>query len=151
MVIEIKVPKAPDARRGQGLPSSGALGSEEDDDEWEAFLAERIPTVLDNAIKNTAMELLAPAFERVLRTPGKVYELLPIALPKTHHYVHDDGNTIKCAARYPIDQWIEEDKPYMSQLKWFTLFRAIALEDIDNLRELFEVCDQAKRQYEKGF
>ena len=140
MVLELR--KDVGDRTGNSNASSTQT---RDEDEWEAYLSERIPSPLDAAMKRANYEKLREAFKKVTLNEDEIYSLLPMALPKTHRYKMPDGTTLRGVARYPIEQWRKEGRPYMTKLMWVALFKAVALKDMENLHTIFDVCDKAQK------
>ena len=75
---------------------------------WEAFLSERLPTIVDDCLKTHRLELLNRGIKKL--SPEEIYECLPVLLPQTHH-LSVDGFEMQGIAKYPIDVWIEEKRP----------------------------------------
>ena len=107
-------------------------------DEWEAFISERIPQVIDDCIKAANLADLEKAFGKL--TPEKVYSCFPVLLPKTNHYVHN-GFVLRGIAKYPVDEWMKKERPVMTAQMWVLLVRTIAEQDKVNLGAMFEKAD----------
>ena len=103
---------------------------------WEAFLCERPPTKLLDAILRKRLEL-CEAPQRL--SPEDVQRMIPITFPATHVF---DPDTLPGCARFPVDDWIREGKPYMSLASWVILCKKICENDMQNLASVFSVCKE---------
>eukprot|EP00975_Prorocentrum_lima_P036144 7604358-Prorocentrum_lima.AAC.1 len=81
-----------------------------DDGTWKAFMAERLPQLLDDEIKRSH-----EAFYNSARNlePGALKDLLPMAFPMTNPLVDEAGVEHLGIARYPIDEWKAHGAPVM--------------------------------------
>jgi hypothetical protein len=108
------------------------------EDRWEAFLSERLPPIIDGCIKGHILALFQQAMKKV--SPEDIYELLPMALPTTHHYEHF-GTTLRGIAKYPIDEWMKKERPVMTSTMWINFVRLIAQQDTENLTDILDMTE----------
>jgi hypothetical protein len=70
----------------------------------------------------------------------EIYDLLPLTLPKTHNLVHK-GKVLRGISKYPIDEWMKKERPYMTGMMWITFVRAIAMHDAENLAYIIDMTE----------
>ena len=80
-------------KKGAGM----AVEVNQADDEWTSFVAEGIPSELDNAIKNHRAQFY---LAQKNRTADELLGALPLAFPMTHTVPEFPG-----IAKYPVDEW----------------------------------------------
>ena len=118
MVVEFKVPG-------------------DDTEEWLAFMSERLPPELDDAIKGNNLEAFRQASMKM--TAEDVYKMIPVRFPMTHAYTKD-GKVLPGVAKYPIDAWEKDSAPFMSVKAWAKFCMLVAEKDMTNLHSVMEVC-----------
>ena len=101
------------------------------DKSWSAFMSDRLPSELDDAIKGKHAEFYMVA--RSLR-PDQLLEAIPMGFPMTHLLSGFPG-----VAKYPVDRWEQESEPYMSVKSWAKLCMNIAQNEETNLGRIMEV------------
>ena len=79
--------------------------------------------------------------------PEAILGMLPMKLPKTHQITMENGMYMPGIARYPVDQWIDENRPVMTKLMWCMMVRTIADSDRENLSDAVHKLDE---QLKKG-
>ena len=50
-----------------------------------------------------------------------------------------DPKRLPGVARFPVDQWKEDGRPYLDTAGWYALCRKIATKDMDNLGGIFNI------------
>ena len=108
------------------------------DGSWSTFLAERMPTLVDNAIKSHQKEFFK-ALEHA--SPTDFFHSLPINLPMTHQI---EG--VPFIARYPIDKWEENGHPYMSAEGWCEFVMRVSMNKLDTLDEVFQAAKTTRKR-----
>ena len=60
----------------------------------------------------------------------------------------DDTSTPKVpfVARYPVDVWESEKRPFFDEDSWIKFAKKIAEKDLDNLAPLFNICEDVEAQ-----
>ena len=108
------------------------------DGEYKAFMSERLPEALDDAIKKKNYD----AFQRVCSslTPQEIYDSLPRCFPMTHNIIVN-GRKFRGVARYPLAAWEAQGKPVMTRGAWAKFCMKIAKRDFTNLEHLFRVAE----------
>ena len=106
--------------------------------EWRAFVADRLPTELDDSIKaHHAKFYLA----QQNLSPHELEGILPVSFPMTHQLAEFPG-----VAKYPIDEWEEAGSPMLTVTGWCVLCMKIAEKDMENLHTIFTCADKLKRK-----
>ena len=100
--------------------------------EWEAVLAERLPTILDDEIKKHHAAF-SVASDKL--TPEQVYDALPISYPMTNVV---DPNEMPGIARYPVWRWERGGAVCLTQAMWCKICMKIAENDMENLGLIFD-------------
>ena len=107
-------------------------------DEWESFMAARLPVELDDAIKKHHADFYLA--QKTL-TPQELQDILPISFPMTHRMPDFPG-----VAKYPIDTWVREGSPKLTEDGWSNLCMKIARKNLRALHEVFDVADRLKKK-----
>ena len=104
------------------------------DGEYQAFVSERLPESLDDAIKNRNYK----AFKAVCQTlsPQELYDSLPMCFPMKHTLTMG-GKPFRGIARYPLAEWERKGEPVMTRKHWAKFCMKIAAKDHDKLEYLF--------------
>ena len=102
------------------------------DDTWEAISADRPPAILDDDIKKNHRGLLATT-KRL--KPDDLHDMLPMSFPKTH-MLHP--TLFPGIAQYPLDDWIEEGRPCITEVGWLKLCLRISQNDMYHLETVFQ-------------
>ena len=97
----------------------------------EAFVADRIPPILDDEIKKVHADFYKAASKLDAR---ELFDDLPMSFPITHTIPG-----IPCVARFPVDSWNRAGKPKFTTKKWCKLAKKIAKGDLENLEKLFDL------------
>ena len=82
----------------------------QDDGQWIAFMADRLPSALADAIKGRHWEMA-----KALRAmhAKQLWEFVPMVFPMTNrHPIHP------MLARFPVDEWTRAGAPYLSTKGW---------------------------------
>ena len=74
-------------------------------------------------------------------TPEKLCDCLPILLPQTCN-IEFHGITLRGISRYPVDEWMRQNKPVMTARMWVLLVKSVAEQDMENLAGVFEKAEQ---------
>ncbi len=111
-----------------------------DDGHWEAFMADRLPTELDDEIKKSRAAFVNAS---KLMDPEEVKSLMPISFPMTHVL---PGQEYMAIARYPIDEWMASGQPILSTIK---LCLKIAEKDLENLQSVFDTAVKCEKHEQK--
>ena len=101
------------------------------DNEWTSFVAERIPSELDDAIKGHRAKFYMAQKDL---TPEELLDTLPMAFPMTHTIPEFPG-----VAQYPVDAWERNGAPRMTVKSWCKLCMKVAAKDLENLSKVFEI------------
>ena len=110
---------------------------------WEAFNSERLPWLLEDALKrNTVRRSFEIAARRL--EPKEVFQMLPTRFPMTHiavgtHPVTRKPMTFSGVAKYPLSEWERSGAPVMTQKGWGELLMRICQYDMSDLRPLHDV------------
>jgi len=77
-------------------------GGVEDRGVYKAFMSERLPEALDDAIKKKSYD----KFQQICSslTPQEIHDSLPMCFPMTHN-IMVNGKTFRGVARYPLAEW----------------------------------------------
>ena len=107
--------------------------------ETTAFMAERMPTVLDDEVKKMNLELTKRFMESADKCdPQKIYDLLPMSFPMSHNFVMPNGMVMKGIAKYPVADWQAAGEPYLTAVGWCKLCVRLTEGDLTNLHSIFE-------------
>ena len=101
-------------------------------------MADRLPVELDDAIKGHHAEFYMAQKDL---TPRELEDILPICFPMTHQLADFPG-----VAKYPIDTWVSEGSPKLTEDGWSDLCMKIALKNLDALHEVFTCAEQLKKK-----
>ena len=109
----------------------------------EAFNSERLPWLLENALKkNTVRKCFEVASRRL--EPAEVMKMLPVRFPMNHvaigrHPVTNAELKFSGVAKCPLSEWETAGRPMMRQKDWCELVMRIAQYDMSGLRSLYDV------------
>ena len=101
------------------------------DGEWTAFMSDRLPNELDDAIKNKRAAFYMAAGNI---TPDQLLEVIPMTFPLTHLVDGFPG-----VARHPMDAWERTGPPLMTAKSWANICMRVAMSDLTNLQDIMEV------------
>ena len=107
--------------------------------EYKAFMSERLPEALDDAIKKKNYNAFNKACKAM--TPQEIYDSLPMCFPMTH-VIQVNGKPFRGVARYPLAEWEREGMPVMTKLCWAKFCMKIAEKDFTNLEHVFRVAEK---------
>ena len=122
--------------------SSQVVEMKLDDGTWMAFMTERLPQVVDDEIKKHHAALFMAS---QLLTVEQLFDKLPICFPMTHPIPE-----FPFVARYPVDLWNSENRPFMDEDSWLEFTKMIARNDLDHLASVFKVCEDYKVSKDKS-
>ena len=105
-------------------------------DKWQAFVSERLPPQLDDALKGRNYECFKGACSQL--TAREIYNALPMCFPMTHT-LNVGGKQFRGVARYPLKEWEANGSPVMTQKCWAKFCMKVAKNDMTNLDLLFRV------------
>ena len=111
--------------------------------QWEAFNSERLPWLLENALKkNTVRKCFELASCKL--EPAEVMKMLPVRFPMNHialghHPVTKKEMRFSGVAQYPLSEWEKAGRPMMRQRDWCELVMRISQFDLTELRPLYDV------------
>jgi len=107
--------------------------------EYKAFMSERLPEALDDAIKKKNYN----AFNRACQSmsPQEIYDSLPMCFPMTH-VIKVNGKPFRGVARYPLAEWERSGMPVMTKVCWAKFCMKIAEKDFTNLEHVFRVAEK---------
>ena len=108
------------------------------DGEFKAFMSERLPEALDDAIKKKNYDCFKGACAAL--TPQEIYNSLPMCFPMTHT-IEVKGKPFRGVARYPLTAWEAQGAPVMTRGHWAKFCMKIAEKDITNLEHVFKVAE----------
>ena len=108
---------------GPSMTLSVMTKKDDGETKWEAMMAERLPTVLDDAIKKArhiSLDRLCNSMD-----PNKVYQMLPMSFPVSPEgqvYVSDEvgwgeapiHKRVFGVMQYPVDKWKQIGAPFIS-------------------------------------
>ena len=109
------------------------------DGEYRAFMSERLPEALDDAIKKKNYNAFNNACQAL--SPQEIYESLPMCFPMTHT-IMEKGKPFRGVARYPLAAWEREGAPVMTRLHWAKICMRIAQKDFTNLEHVFRAAER---------
>ena len=98
---------------------------------YEAFVADRIPPILDDEIKKNHAAFYNAAAKL---TAADLLDDLPMSFPVTHTLPG-----IPCVARFPVDKWDRAGNPKITGVKWCKIAQKVAEGDLTNLQGLFDL------------
>ena len=101
------------------------------DGTWTAFISDRIPSELDDAIKGKKAEFF-DAMNGM--SPEELQSLIPMDFTMTHP---QEG--FPMVAMYPIDEWEKAGEPWMSVSSWAKLCMRVANKNLTSLQSIMEV------------
>ena len=93
------------------------------DGAWEAFLADQVPSALDDQIKKVNYQNMTRCFSKI--SPEVLLQAIPMTMPMTY-LATVDGKEMKGIAKYPLDQWLDEEAPCFTREKWAMICLLIA-------------------------
>jgi hypothetical protein len=131
-------------KNGASMVCEIQLRKSGDPNAWEAFLAEQMPTALDDRIKSLTYTSLSKSFATL--TPDTIIRSIPITMPMTN-LMTVDGYELKGVAKYPIDAWKLAGNPVFTQEAWAKLCLLIA----ENGQRLNCLDDSEKLAYDELF
>ena len=105
---------------------------------YKAFMSERLPEALDDAIKKKNYDKFKEVCNNL--TPQEIYESLPTCFPMTHN-IMVNGKPFRGVARYPLATSQAEGKPVMTRKHWAKFCMKIAQRNFTNLEHLFRVAE----------
>ena len=105
-------------------------------DHWEAIAADRVPEILDNAIKAHQYEFYLQ-FRRM--TPEELKEVVPVSLPMTHVM---DPDLYPGVSRFPVAEWEARGEPVITTAGWCKLAMKVANKNLKDLSSVFEVAQK---------
>jgi len=108
------------------------------DGEYKAFVSERMPEALDDAIKGRNYDKFRKVCDNL--TPKELYDSLPMCFPMTHT-ISINGRPFRGVARYPLLAWEEAGRPVMTKKYWAKFCMKVAAKDLTNLEHLFRVAE----------
>ena len=108
------------------------------DGEFQAFMSERLPEALDDAIKKRNYECFTKACDAL--SPQEIYDALPMCFPMTHT-ITVGGKPFRGVARYPLAAWEAQGAPVMTRASWAKFCMKIAEKDLTNLEHVFKVAE----------
>ncbi len=114
-----------------------------DDGHWEAFMADRLPTELDDAIKKCRADFVKAS---KMMDETEVQALMPMSFPMSFVL---PGEQYMAIARYPIDEWVSNGEPVLTTMSWIKLCIKIAEKDNTNLHSILELGEKLKEREEK--
>ena len=114
-----------------------------DDGHWEAFMADRLPTELDDEIKKCRAAFVNASKQM---DPSEVQALMPMSFPMSFVL---PGQQYLAIARYPIDEWVANGEPVLTTMSWIKLCIKIAEKDNTNLHSILELGEKLKVREEK--
>ena len=80
------------------------------DGQWKAFMADRMPTALDDAIKGRHWEMAKALGQMSSRD---LWESVPMIFPMTNH-----PPVFPMLSRFPVEEWKRAGAPYLSTKGW---------------------------------
>ena len=105
---------------------------------FKAFVSERMPEALDDAIKKRNYDKFCQVCDNL--TPKELYDSLPMCFPMTHT-IEVKGRPFRGVARYPLLAWEAEGAPVMTRKHWAKFCMKVASKDFTNLEHLFRVAE----------
>ena len=101
------------------------------DGRWEAFVADRLPTQLDDEIKRVHAAFFLAGKKL---NEEELLKIIPVSFPMTNHL-----KGFKSIAKYPVDEWERQKLPCFTTKSWCKLAMLIASKDMVNLHRCFEL------------
>ena len=111
-----------------------------DDEGWHAFMSVMIPAILEDEIMKHRQKFAAKA---KCVTEQEIKDLMPVTYPVTYA---ENEQMYPGVARFPVDRWIEDKEPTMSEAGWIALCRAIAMKDPEGLSTIFDAADKVEQR-----
>ena len=108
------------------------------DGEFKAFVSERMPEALDDAIKGRNYDKFLQVCDNL--TPKELYDSLPMCFPMTHT-IDVNRRPFRGVARYPLMAWEAQGTPVMTRKHWAKFCMKVANKDMINLEHLFRVAE----------
>jgi len=109
------------------------------DGEYKAFMSERLPEALDDAIKKQNYHAFNNACKAL--TPQEIYDSLPMCFPMTH-VIEVNGKPFRGVARYPLAEWERKGMPVMTKVCWAKFCMKVAEKDFTNLEHVFRAAEK---------
>ena len=110
---------------------------------WESFLCERPPPKLLDMIMGCKLKFYE-ASKRL--EASEIADLIPLTFPATNVL---DQDLFPGVARFPVDRWEAEGRPYWSVASWMAFCMKICMGDMVNLGAVFEFCAAAATVLER--
>ena len=108
------------------------------ENEIKAFVSERLPEALDDAIKKRNYDKFRSVCDKL--SPQELYDSLPMCFPMTHT-LEVDGKPFRGVARYPLLEWEAQGALVMARKHWAKFCMKVASKDLTNLEHLFRVAE----------
>ena len=108
------------------------------DGRWEAFVADRLPTQLDDEIKRVHAAFFLAGKKL---NEEELLKIIPISFPMTNHL-----KGFKSIAKYPVDEWEKRNYPCFTTKSWCKLAMMIASKDLTNLHKCFDIAKKIDDQ-----
>ena len=111
---------------------------------WEAFMSERLPQPLDDAIKSDQYcTYFFKAAEQM--SPEEMFDYIPMRFPMAHLLTHG-GRKMKGIAKYPIADWLRSGSPVMTESGWAAFIIAVSKRDTTHLASLMQLAQTFIKQ-----
>ena len=114
-----------------------------DSGEWKAFLCERPPAALLDAIFLRRYRFYDAAGKL---SADQIWGMVPIVFPTTYQL---NPELFPGVGKYAVDAANKEKMPFFSTISWITLCRKIAEKDLGNLKCIFDLCEELRPQCER--
>ena len=104
--------------------------------QWQAFMADQMPELLDAEIKKHQA-----AFLRVCTTmtPSEIFAAVPMTFPSVHMV---DPQLLPGISRFPVEKWPANGERVLNTKGWCQLVMATAKKDFASLGMLFAVFEK---------
>mgnify|MGYP003330236313 CR=1 FL=1 len=135
---------------------SGLTKKDSGEEKWEAMMAQRLPQLLDEAIKRSRHLSLDDLCNNM--DPNQVYQMLPMSFPvdpeSTVYVAEECGwgeapiqKKICGVVKYKIHEWRARGAPYITVNSWFKLMIVLGqgnpeMAEIVDIAESFEGADE---------
>ena len=104
------------------------------DGQWIAFMADRMPPALDDAIKGRHWEM-AKALGKM--SPQDLWEFVPMVFPMTNHHP-----VFPMLSRFPVEKWKRAGAPSWSTKGWCKFCSRLYQNNRSGLKHVFDVATQ---------
>ena len=101
------------------------------DGQWIAFMADRMPPALDDAIKGRHWEM-ANALGQM--SPQDLWEFVPMVFPMTNRHP-----VFPMMSRFPVEEWKRAGAPYLSTKGWCKFCIRLYQNNLSGLKHVFDV------------